>query len=184
MRLLACTIPDGPKAAMFYLRDLPNYETIKKRAARYANADPAAIESCLVLLRVAVDVLAAFDAYLARHKISAGRFSLLMILNRDPDTPVSPSDLAARAGVTRATVTGLLDSLEREQLIARQHDCADRRMVMVRLTPLAQQRLEEMLPDYHRRVANLMGQLSEPEKKKLTALLGKVKEGIPTITVD
>jgi DNA-binding MarR family transcriptional regulator len=167
---------------MFYLRDLPNYETIKKRAARYAGADPAAIESCLVLLRVAVDVLAAFDAYLARHKMSAGRFSLLMILNRDPDNPMSPSDLAARAGVTRATVTGLLDGLEREQLVERRHGCDDRRTVLVRLTPAAHHRLEEILPDYHRRVANLMGELSEAEKKTLTGLLGKVKAGIPTIT--
>ncbi len=167
---------------MFYLRDLPNYETIKKRAQRYASADPAAIESCLVLLRVAVDVLAGFDAYLARHKISAGRFSLLMILNRDPEKPMSPSDLAARAGVTRATVTGLLDGLERERLVERRHGCNDRRTVLVHLTPAAQQRLEEILPDYHRRVAQLMGALSEEEKKQLTALLGKVKLGIPTIT--
>jgi DNA-binding MarR family transcriptional regulator len=167
---------------MFYLRDLPNYETIKKRAARYAGADPAAVESCLVLLRVAVDVLAAFDAYLARHKISAGRFSLLMILNRDPDTPMSPSDLAVRAGVTRATVTGLLDGLEREQLVERRHGRSDRRTVRVHITSAGRDRLEEILPDYHRRVADLMGELSESEKRLLTGLLGKVKAGIPTIT--
>jgi DNA-binding MarR family transcriptional regulator len=169
---------------MFYLRDLPNYEAFKKRAERYPNVDPAALESCINLLRVAVDVLAAWDVYLARHKTSAGRFSILMLLNREPEKPVSPSDLAARAGVTRATVTGLLDSLEREKLIKREHAVDDRRMIQVRLTPAARKRLDAMLPDYYKRVADLMGQLTEEEKKSLIQLLTKINAGIPTITAE
>lgn len=169
---------------MFYLRDLPDYEAIKKRAQRYPELDPAAVEATLVLLRVAVDVLGAFDIFLARNHLSQGRFSMLMLLNRDPEQNLCPSDLASRAGVTRATVTGLLDVLERQRLVKREHAQLDGRMVRVRLTPRGQQFLEGILPDYYRRVGNLMGQLSEQEKHVLTGLLRQVNAGIPAITAN
>jgi MarR family transcriptional regulator, negative regulator of the multidrug operon emrRAB len=167
---------------MFYLRDLPNYEMIKKRALRYPEIDPAAVEATLMLLRVAVDVLGAFDVWLARHNMSQGRFSMLMLLNRDPERAMSPSDLAARAGVTRATVTGLLDVLEREGMIQREHAEHDRRMIRVRLTCRGREYLDSILPDYYRRVADLMGDLSEEEERTLTDMLRRVRQGVPAIT--
>jgi DNA-binding MarR family transcriptional regulator len=47
--------------------------------------------------------------------------------------PLSPTALARRAGLHPATMTGILDRLERGGWIARQRDPADRRGVVVRL---------------------------------------------------
>jgi DNA-binding MarR family transcriptional regulator len=163
---------------MFFLRDLPKYDAIRARAARYPEVDPAAVESFLTLLRVGSDVLAAWEKYLAGHHISQGRFTVLMVLNRDPSMGLNPSDLAARCGVTRATMTGLLDSLERKRLIRRESDQADRRTVLVRLNDKGIALLEGMLHDYYRRISLLMGELSEEEKRSLTAMLIKVAGGI------
>ncbi len=49
--------------------------------------------------------------------------------------PVSPSGLARLAGVHPATLTGILDRLERAGWIARERDTEDRRAVMVRALP-------------------------------------------------
>jgi DNA-binding MarR family transcriptional regulator len=46
--------------------------------------------------------------------------------------PLSPSELARRAGLHPATVTGILDRLERGGWIARERDPSDRRAVVVR----------------------------------------------------
>jgi DNA-binding MarR family transcriptional regulator len=46
--------------------------------------------------------------------------------------PLSPSALARRAGLHPATMTGILDRLERSGWIARERDPADRRAVLVR----------------------------------------------------
>ena len=46
--------------------------------------------------------------------------------------PVSPSGLARQAGLHPATMTGILDRLERGGWIARERDPADRRGVVVR----------------------------------------------------
>lgn len=46
--------------------------------------------------------------------------------------PLSPSTLARRAGLHPATITGILDRLERGGWVARERDPADRRAVTVR----------------------------------------------------
>jgi DNA-binding MarR family transcriptional regulator len=47
--------------------------------------------------------------------------------------PLSPSELARRAGLHPATMTGVLDRLERGGWIVRERDQADRRAVTIRL---------------------------------------------------
>lgn len=47
--------------------------------------------------------------------------------------PLSPGALARRSGLHPATVTGILDRLERGRWIVRQRDPADRRGVLVRV---------------------------------------------------
>ncbi len=165
-------------AAMFYLRYLPKYEAIRQRAARYPELDARALEAFLVLLRVASDVLDALEAYLAKQGTSQGKFTVLMLLNRNPEVGISPSELAERSGVTRATITGLLDGLSREKLIVREDDAGDRRKAVVRLTPRGLKMLNGMLPDYYRQVAELMGCLADGEKANLVELLMKVNDGL------
>jgi DNA-binding MarR family transcriptional regulator len=46
--------------------------------------------------------------------------------------PLSPSALARRAGLHPATMTGILDRLERHSWIARDRDPSDRRAVVIR----------------------------------------------------
>jgi DNA-binding MarR family transcriptional regulator len=48
------------------------------------------------------------------------------------DGPLSPSALARRAGLHPATMTGILDRLERGGWIARERDPVDRRAVLIR----------------------------------------------------
>ena len=48
------------------------------------------------------------------------------------DGPLSPSALARRAGLHPATMTGILDRLERGGWIVRERDPADRRAVLIR----------------------------------------------------
>src|SRR3954447_1789959 len=50
----------------------------------------------------------------------------------DSHGPISPSALARRAGLHPATLTGILDRLERGGWVVRERDPSDRRAVLVR----------------------------------------------------
>jgi DNA-binding MarR family transcriptional regulator len=57
-------------------------------------------------------------------------FDCLDVISRHG--PLSPSALARRAGLHPATMTGILDRLERAGWVARERDPSDRRAVVVR----------------------------------------------------
>lgn len=68
-----------------------------------------------------------------RIEIKDGDFDCLDVITRHG--PISPSALARRVGVHLATMTGILDRLERGGWILRERDENDRRAVRVRANP-------------------------------------------------
>ena len=159
-------------------KDLPKHEALKAHAARYPDLDPSAVEACVVLLRVAGEMFTSFKEHFGRHGISQGRFIILMLLNRDPDKGLSPSELAEFSCVTRATISGLLDGLEADGLVKRVPLEQDRRSYSICLTARGRRFMDAMLPDHFRRMAGVMAHLSETERKLLIELLFKVRAGL------
>ena len=167
---------------MFYLKDLPTDTTLHEFSRRYPNMNPSAIKTFAELLRTGSELLTAFETMLGNHGLSQGRFLILIVMNRNPDDEVSPSSLSEKVGVRRATMTGLLDKLERDDLIERLAHHRDRRKIAVRLTSKARQVLAEMLPDYYRSIAKIMANLTEKERLELMTLLGKVNRGLSSLS--
>ncbi len=165
----------------FTLRDLPKHETIKMMAQRYPDVDTHALSTYLILARVTTDLLMHLDDYLTHHQMSRGRFTVLAILNRTPDQPLNPCELADKSGVTRATMTGLLDGLEREGLIAREAVPADRRMLQVRLTQAGHTFLSDIMPEYFRLIRQLLSGISDEDKIQLSEILGRLAMTLPEI---
>ncbi len=163
---------------MFLLRDLPNLEMIEKFAARYPMIDSSAVQTLLYLLRTASDVLITGESNLNQYGISQGRLVVMMILVREPEKALYPSTLAEKAGVSRATMTGLIDGLERDGYVERCRGSEDRRSVMIHMTPKGQKFLDKILPDHFTNVSKLMSNLDSSERKNLINLLKKVEVGI------
>ncbi len=163
---------------MFLLRDIPTYQTLEKLSRRYKELDPSAMMTGIALLRTGSDMLVTLEKFLSPYGLSQGGYLTLIVLNRDPDEEIVPSDLAGRVGVTRATMTGLLDTLAKDGLIERIPHDGDRRQLVVRLTQKGIERLNEVLPSIYRQITEIMVGLSEKEKEELIRLLEKVKKGI------
>lgn len=166
---------------MLQLRDLPTPDILAKFAERYPDADVTAIASFLHLLRVATDLSQALDTCLSKHDLLQGRWWVLILLMREESLSSTPSLLAEKIGVTRATMTGLIDSLEQNGLVTRVFDKADRRSVMIRLTPAGQAKLDVVMPDYYRRLRQCMQGLDESKRQQLQDILGLIQLGIPAL---
>jgi DNA-binding MarR family transcriptional regulator len=180
------------------LKDLPRYECLLDAAKQFPDLDPWSCAVFLHLLRAGDEVFGVTERNFARHDISPGRFGVLMLLwhgarGRVPvqesdgcglPGPRTPAELADAAGVTRATMTGLIDTLERDGLVTRVPDPADRRMMSVVLTTKATQFLRDLLPGHFQLVAALTSTLTEPERQTLVRLLNKIIEQAATIAAE
>lgn len=181
------------------LKDLPRYECLLEAAKEFPDLDPSAAEAYLHLLRTGDEVFSIADRNLTDNNISHGRFGVLMLLWRSTQPraaklmgaddcscggPRTPAELADAAGVTRATMTGLIDTLERDGFVKREPDPDDRRMMSVRLTAKGDRFLNDFLPDYFKAIAGLMTPLSETERKTLVRLLGKLQQHITTLRTE
>ncbi|MET7424581.1 MarR family transcriptional regulator [Dactylosporangium sp. NPDC005555] len=98
-------------------------------------------EEALPLLEAAAAVRAAAGAIehlrsagATGRGLSAGGFDLLLRLSTSGDDGVPLGELAQALNVTPRNVTGLVDTLEREGLVRRAPDPADRRSVRAVLT--------------------------------------------------
>jgi DNA-binding MarR family transcriptional regulator len=164
---------------LLMLKDLPRYECLLGAAQRYPSLQPSACDAFLNLLRTGDHVFEAEGRFLSQHGISQGRFTVLMLLNRCGEQEYStPAELADAAGVTRATMTGLLDTLEKDGWARRETDPTDRRTLRVRLTATGDAFLQQTLPDYFRCVADLMDPLNEEERRQMVGLLQKIQQGL------
>jgi DNA-binding MarR family transcriptional regulator len=159
---------------MFFLKDLPTDMSLQEFSRRYPNMNPSALKTCAELMRTGSDLLAVFESVSGQYGLSQGRLLVLIVMNRRPQEALNPSFLAEKLRVTRATMTGLLDGLEKENLIERVADLRDRRKIGVRLTPEGKQVLEKLLPDYYRNMARLTSGLSENERQTMLSLLSKI----------
>ncbi len=163
---------------LLMLKDLPRYECLLKAAERYPDMELSANEAFLNLLRTADMMFAEKGRYLGQLGLSQGRFTVLMLLNGCCEHPATPASLADEAGVTRATMTGLIDNLERDGFVVREADPLDRRTVLVRLTEAGQTFVEGMLPGWFQRVSSVIDPLDEAERKTLVDLLQKIQIGL------
>ena len=163
---------------LLMLKDVPRYECLLKAAEKYPTLNPSASEAFLHLLRTGDAVFAAEGAHLAKHDISQGRFTVLMLLNRCSDQPSTPAELADEAGVARATMTGLVDTLEKDGLVTRKNDSADRRAILVQLTRSGRKLLDRVLPGYFASVTKMMQPLNGAERKQFVTLLQKIQRGL------
>ncbi len=157
-----------PKAP---IRAAPDHEK------RYPGADKLATEAVVNLIRTESLVSASLGGVLRRFGLSVATFNVLMILE-GAGRPLCPYEIGDRLLVTRGTVTGLLDSLEKQGLISRSVHPDDRRMLLIDATPKARKLLAKLLPKHFPAETRVMSALSAREKETLVRLLGKIQTNL------
>ena len=105
------------------------------------------------------------------------RFDLMAQLERAPEG-LKMSELSQRMMVTGGNVTGVTDGLEKEGLVVREVDPADRRVFRVKLTAEGERQFRRMASEHEQWVIELFVNLSAKQKKQLVDLLGELKRHI------
>lgn len=157
------------------LKDIPRYECLLAASEAFPEFDISATEAMLHLLRTGDGVFRVLNGHLQEHGFSQGRFTVMMLLwHEAAGQSLTPAALADQAMVTRATMTGLLDTMEKDGLIHRVPCAQDQRMSQVSLSEKGRSDVERILPEHFRRMAQLFASLSLEERKTFLSLLQKI----------
>jgi DNA-binding MarR family transcriptional regulator len=157
------------------LKALPRYDVFLEESKQFPHLDASACYTFLQLLRTGDELLALDEQVLSSFGTRHGRFNLLMMLKHCGVGKATPADLAEKTGVTRATITGLLDGLEKDGFVERCPDLENRRSIQVKLTARGQEFIERVRPDYCRWFTSVVETLDEDERRQLLVLLEKVQ---------
>jgi MarR family transcriptional regulator, 2-MHQ and catechol-resistance regulon repressor len=109
--------------------------------------------------------------------LNAAKYNYLVVIALAQDQQLTLNEISLRIHTSNATVTSMVGALERDGLVERRPNPADRRSSIVRLTVKGRQKMEKAVSIHHRNLEQAMRTLSVDERKLLVDLLRKVAAG-------
>lgn len=131
--------------------------------------DMAAVTS---IMRVAQLLQAAVDRALRPCGLSFARYEALVLLTFARSGALPMATMGQRLMLHPASVTGIVDRLERDQLVSREPHPTDRRTTLVRLTPAAAPLVQQATAALHQ----IRFGLPDTPLSQLQALTGLLRE--------
>lgn len=114
------------------------------------------------------------EANLERYKLSLGEFEVLAALVREKSGQLTPGALQELILISSGGLSSRINRLEEKEHIVRLTDPADKRGVIVRLTPQGKALIEEVIPTHLAIEKELVQGMSQSDQKKLIVLLRKL----------
>jgi DNA-binding MarR family transcriptional regulator len=141
---------------------------------RYPGASSKATEAAMNLVRTA-DMLVKHIGDLVQPFGLSPSSALALSIVVDAREPLAPNQIATRLIISRATVTGLVDSLERRGYVRRVPHSSDRRMLLIEPTESGCQVAHEFRLVVHRKQKEWLAALSESEQGQLIDVLQRLQ---------
>lgn len=131
-------------------------------------------EAILNLLRTSDWMDNRFGRLLRDYGITNSQYNVLRIL-RGEGQPLPSLEIADRMIQVVPAITGLIDRLEKQELVTRRRCAEDRRVVYVEITTKGFNLLKQLDTPVEEMHKGLVGHLTRPELKELSRLLEKVR---------
>jgi len=132
--------------------------------------------------RLARELEARLEPVYREHGLEPGWHDVLATLRRSgPPFRLRPTDLTGSLMLTSSGTTKRLDRLDQAGLIRRDPDPADRRGTLITLTDAGRRLIDGVTEAHLANERNLLGSLSEREREQLTALLRRLRLGLPPL---
>jgi len=107
--------------------------------------------------------------------LSLPRFDVLTALVTFPDG-LTMSELAAKLGVSKGNVTGVVGGLREQGLVDQTRRATDRRVLQVVITKTGKSAWEEMQAAYREVVETMLNELPAAESRQLAAALARLQQ--------
>jgi DNA-binding MarR family transcriptional regulator len=160
-------------------QEVPADPAYRALAKEFMKIGDDKIEFFLSCRNLKAEVDLKIETFYAQFNLSPGRFQILMILRCAPDFALSPSELANKTGVSRASMTQFLDALEKAGYVTRKDFPGDRRATLIQISAGSLQILnKKILPLYFQRMAHFSDHCTKTEMKTFTSMYQKISANL------
>ncbi|RDX02089.1 MarR family winged helix-turn-helix transcriptional regulator [Listeria kieliensis] len=156
------------------LRDIPTRQLLKKYQKSFPELDIDSVLLYLDLQKVFRKTEQIFNSVFDESNLTEAKFIVLMLLYREPQHKLFSSELAEKSGVKRATITGVIAGLEKNNWVFKVPDDSDKRSTWICLTEEGKKHLEGFLPTNYQTAHQIMSALNKTDKDHLTKILKKI----------
>ena len=157
----------------------PRFRVEPTFEAEYPGASALATECVINMGFLASRFTAFLEAAIRREGVpSAAAFNVLTILDGAGE-PLPPSTIAERMILTRGTITGIVDSLERHGLVRRLRHRGDARMRLVEITAEGQSHVRRIVPWLHDVERRWLDCLTAAEQRQLLRTVAALQANLP-----
>ena len=144
---------------------------------RYPGASPKATETAMNLVRTS-ELLVKRIADLVQPFDLTPSSGLVLGILADFGQPLPPNKIAERLIISRASVTSLIDSLERREYVRRSPHSTDRRMLLIELTDAGRQVAHDFRLLVHQNQKGWLAVLNEQEQTQLIDTLHRIQAAL------
>jgi DNA-binding MarR family transcriptional regulator len=128
---------------------------------------------CFQLSRLSRKITREYRDKISKYNLTHSQFFMLMAVIQFQG--LLPSQLAEKTDSDRATITGLIDRLERDGWVERRKVPGDRRALSIHLSPKAKKKQENFLTIFNEINGHFLNRFSKKEWNQLQLLLGKLE---------
>jgi DNA-binding MarR family transcriptional regulator len=159
------------------------FRALLARGQRVRGGNLAFIEALAAVRRAGHGLALLTDRWAEQHGLSEGRMQVLFVLRRSREHRVALGEIAGMLHVTARNVTGLVDALERDGLVRRVPDPADRRSIQAELTPAGLAKLDQIWRESFLRQVGIMSDFTEEEAADLRHLCLRIVRNMEKLGV-
>lgn len=152
----------------FYVQVASDFEE------HYPNSSMRGTE-CAMNLVFTADLLVKRIAALLQPFDLTPASGLVLSMLADSELALPPNEIADRLIITRATVTGLIDSLQRREYVQRCPHPSDRRMTLVEITERGREVANAFRPIVHQQEKEWFGVLNGREQQQFIDSLHRIQ---------
>lgn len=143
------------------------------------------VDQSLIALRRILRATTLHERELATSAgVTPAQLRVLQIVHGHPDGSTTPKALATRMGVTQATVTSLIDKLQKAGLVARRPSEVDRRQTNIFATEKGSSVVQDVPDALQQRFVKAFEMIEDWEQAQLLASLERVAAMLDAADID
>lgn len=152
----------------------------EKLRKEFPNVDFSGMDLMMQFGMTSRKMFNALEYYFSDYNLTKGKFHVLMMLYGQRDTDnIALSDISNRIQVSKSTITGLIDGLEKLDYVERYTKKGeDRRKIFIRITSAGNTFIKEFFPEHTTAVSKVVSDFTTEEKQMLSMFLQKINNNI------